>query len=187
MANKKQSWVTSISIIVVVILVGWLASGLTHTGTEETHAPSTEESTRDQANAVHAHEPINLTDPEYAPAVSIAVTQDPDAGWNLHATTTNFTYTPELVGLDPIQNEGHADLYINDKKITRLYGDWYYLGELEPGEHHIRVELNANNHSPFTVNEVAVEDTLIVHVEDKENVHMHEEMTTQEHTEHHNE
>ncbi|WP_170169216.1 hypothetical protein [Mesobacillus subterraneus] len=35
---------------------------------------------------------------------------------------------------------------MNGKKVNRLYGNYYHLGELEKGIYEIKVTLNANNH-----------------------------------------
>jgi len=110
------------------------------------------------------HGTIDLTESENQPTVDLAVTEDPQSGWNLHIMTTNFEFSPEQASLDHIKGQGHAHLYIDGTKITRLYGEWYHLPELTKGEHEIKVSLNANDHSAFTINgeEIANTKTVIV-------------------------
>jgi hypothetical protein len=66
-----------------------------------------------------------------------------------------------------VAGEGHAHLYIDGKKITRLYGEWYFIPSLKPGTHTIRVTLNANTHEDYAVGGKLVEDTVTVVVKKK--------------------
>lgn len=99
----------------------------------------------------HQHGILDVASMEKVPAVSMTVTEDPYAnGWNIHLKTFNFTFTPENANLENVDNEGHAHLYIDGKKIARLYSPWNYVFDLPPGPHTFRVTLNSNNHSEFT-------------------------------------
>ena len=84
------------------------------------------------------------------PQVTLTVEPDSMAGWNLQLETTNFTFAPERVNRASVVTEGHAHLFINGEKITRLYGSWYYIPSLPAGEHELRVELNGNGHETLT-------------------------------------
>ncbi len=86
-----------------------------------------------------------------APKVTVFVTLDPMDGYNLHVQTENFTFTPQAASLDNVAGEGHAHVYINDVKLTRLYGEWMHLAALPKGDVTVKVTLNSNNHSPFAV------------------------------------
>ena len=84
-----------------------------------------------------------------APGVDVTVHTDPKKGWNVQVVTTDFLWAPENASTMPVMGEGHAHLYVDDEKVARLYGGWYYLGALDEGEHQVRVTLNANNHSDY--------------------------------------
>ncbi len=86
--------------------------------------------------------PENVT----VPAVDIEVLADPADGWNLHIKTTNFRFTPENVGGLPRDGEGHAHLYINGEKVTRVYGLWFHIISLPAGPCEVAVTLNGNDH-----------------------------------------
>ncbi|HEY9597498.1 MAG TPA: hypothetical protein V6D33_07495, partial [Cyanophyceae cyanobacterium] len=60
--------------------------------------------------------------------------------------------------------EGHAHLYVNGKKLTRLYGSWYYLSNLTPGSHKITVTLNTNRHENLIHNGQVIGDTETIDV-----------------------
>ena len=119
----------------------------------------------------HSHataEPVEAGSFQPVPTVSLEVTEDPKSGWNLHATIDGHEMTPEAASTEAVEGEGHAHIYVDGEKLTRLYGDWYYLGELESGEREIRVELSANDHSPLAVNGEIVDDTVAIEVTDGE-------------------
>lgn len=81
------------------------------------------------------------------PSVNASVFKDLSGSWLLKVETDHFTFTPEKAGMsEPSYNEGHAHIYINGKKINRLYGEYYHLGSLSKGKNEIKVTLNANNH-----------------------------------------
>lgn len=116
----------------------------------------------------HAHHhdmPVAWHDADNPASVDLVVHEDPKTGWNLQIVTENFSFSPQNASAENVDGEGHAHLYVNDEKITRLYGEWYYLGSLEPGKNEIRVDLNANDHSPYTVGGEPVNDVEVVRVE----------------------
>ena len=85
------------------------------------------------------------------PTVAIEVAEDPVDGWNLRILTTDFKIVPENVSTAHVDGEGHMHLYIDGEKVSRLYGEWHHIGPLAPGEHEVRVELSANDHSAMAV------------------------------------
>ena len=110
------------------------------------------------------HDPIEVAEGTPVPTLSIEVLPDPKSGYNLRLDTTNFTFAPEHVSTDPVPGEGHAHLYIDGEKITRLYGPWYNMPEMAPGTHEIRVELSNNNHAPVAHNGQIIEAMATVEV-----------------------
>lgn len=112
----------------------------------------------------HHHGTMEIPAGQPIPAVSVAVREDSVKGWNLEVQLENFTLTPENVNLANRPGEGHAHIYINGEKITRLYSNWYYLGELPPGRHEITVSLNSNQHDTLAHNGQPIQSTAIVEV-----------------------
>jgi hypothetical protein len=115
----------------------------------------------------HGHgeaERIDASSFEPTPTISVEVAEDPKAGWNLHAEVDGHEFAPESVSTEAVDGEGHAHIYVDGEKLTRLYGAWYFLGDLEPGEREIRVELSANDHSPLAVDGAIVDDTVTIEV-----------------------
>ena len=119
----------------------------------------------DHGSMDHEHAVLELQQGDTFPTLDLVIQEDPMAGWNAQLKTTHFTFAPERASTDHIDGEGHAHLYINGEKITRLYGEWYHIGSLPTGENEIRVNLNANNHAAFTVNGEEIEDSVTIVVE----------------------
>ena len=67
----------------------------------------------------HSHKKIEFLPEKPVPEVDLLVYKDTMKGWNLELKITNFKFAPETVNQSSNINEGHAHLYINDKKITR--------------------------------------------------------------------
>lgn len=108
----------------------------------------------------------SLEIPEGQPIPELTLTVEPDTmrGWNLQLDVANFEFAPERVNQASVVTEGHAHLFINDEKITRLYGPWYYIPSLPVGEHELRVELNGNGHETLTSEGQPIEATVKVEV-----------------------
>ena len=101
----------------------------------------------------HMHDVIEASDfGEQIPAVKLVINEDSMSGWNLQIVTDNFSFAPEQVNQDANANEGHAHIFVNDYKFHRVYSHWLHLKKLTPGEHTIRVTLNANDHSEWSHN-----------------------------------
>ncbi|MDZ7673887.1 MAG: hypothetical protein U5K30_02290 [Acidimicrobiales bacterium] len=137
----------------------------TATDTTTTTADTTADSTANDGGHDHGGRSFEAVDP--VPTVEVEATEDAKAGWNIHVMTTDFTFTPEKVNdAETTSGEGHAHLYVDGTKINRLYGSWYHLGgELEPGEHEVRVELNANDHRPYVADGTPIAATTTITVE----------------------
>jgi hypothetical protein len=100
------------------------------------------------------------------PALAIRVDPDVERGWNLYTGTANFTFAPESVGGESSHSEGHAQLYINEKPMQRIYSTWTHLPELPPGKNTIRVTLNANGYETLTTQNVPIQESTTVEVYD---------------------
>ena len=97
-----------------------------------------------------------------APEVAISVEKDPMSGWNVAITTRNFTFAPELVNADNVENTGHAHLYVDGVKVARLYGPHHHLPDLPVGDREISVSLSANDHSYYVVEGDRIEARTVV-------------------------
>ena len=103
--------------------------------------------------------PENLS----TPTIAFNLAQDSMGGWDVHVTTTNFTFAPEHLNGDARPGEGHVHLYIDNNLIIML-GDWYHIDSLTPGKHTIRVGLFNNDHSAYAVNGEKIEAQKVITV-----------------------
>ncbi|WP_052128552.1 hypothetical protein [Neosynechococcus sphagnicola] len=116
------------------------------------------------SDGTHAHQQLEIPPGQPVPTVQLIVHPDAIRGWNLEVKVTNFRFAPERVNAASIPTEGHVHLYIDGKKITRIYGSWFYLPSLEPGQHQIKVTLNANGHETLVHHHQPIETTVIIQV-----------------------
>ena len=107
------------------------------------------------------HDAIEV-DPANAPEISISVVKDAVAGWNVFVTVESFTFVAESVNQVNAPNQGHAHLYVDGEKVTRLYGTAYHLADLSPGRHAVTVGLNANDHSDLVVDGERISATVSI-------------------------
>ncbi|WP_156820014.1 hypothetical protein [Synechococcus sp. PCC 7336] len=113
------------------------------------------------------HQPFEVASDRPIPAIELTVREDSLKGWNLEVRVTNFSFAPASVNEgSSSQNEGHAHLYIDGEKVTRLYGNWFYLGELDAGDREISVTLNTNRHETLVHNSEVLSATTTITVPD---------------------
>lgn len=70
---------------------------------------------------------------------------------HLDLKVTNFTFSLENMGIENKDGEGHVHLYIDGKKVMKLFGTSYVWKDLQPGQHLVTVELAHNNHDSYGV------------------------------------
>ena len=124
----------------VAIVSGWILASSTIL---PTHA---------QANsAVSVHEIAQ----EAAPQATLVIQKDLTGGFNVHVKTTNFVWRPEMASMQHIPGEGHAHVYLDGRKIMRIYNEWFHLNTFQfstkPGEQLLSIEFVGNDHAPYTI------------------------------------
>lgn len=72
---------------------------------------------------------------------------------DLHLTlkVTNFTFSLENMGKENKDGEGHVHLYVDGKKVMKLFANSYVWKDMQPGQHLVTVELAHNNHDSYGV------------------------------------
>lgn len=166
MAKKKQTNKQKDLVMVMVLSLllgagGGYAVGAVTNSDDGKVVVSESEVTADTMTHSHGDSMFMVSEDE-APTVEVMVTEDTKSGYNVKIMTTNFTFTPENVNGDNVVGEGHAHLYVGDKKIGRLYGpDFHYNGAFE-GTETFRVTLNANDHSEYALDGEIIEATKTV-------------------------
>ena len=98
--------------------------------------------------------------------VAIAATATADGGVNVSIDAEGFQFTPESVDQAHTPGAGHAHIYVDGEKLGRVFESDYSIESLPPGEHEIRVSLNANDHRDLTYEGRKLEATTTVSVPD---------------------
>lgn len=116
--------------------------------------------------AAHEHPAFEVPAGEPKPQVSIELLPDGHHGdgWNIHISTNNFAFAPQHASGPHIPGEGHAHLFINGEKISRIYGTWHHISRETAGRGalDIRVALYTNDHNAYVVDGKPVEASAIV-------------------------
>ena len=179
MTTPDQSPVRSLSLVVIGAVLGGLAgfvyaagAGITIEGHD--HGPDHGQhhgQKHSQHDGEHAGQHGDHNHDEMVEIgsndarIRLVVHQDTVSGVNLEVVTEGFTYAPDQAGADHRPGEGHGHLYIDGKKIARLYGPWYHLGGLEEGSHDVTVTLNANDHRLLSSGGTPLKDSVTVTIE----------------------
>ncbi|WP_449537528.1 hypothetical protein [Ferdinandcohnia sp. Marseille-Q9671] len=145
--------------VISFVIIFSIVTSMLYLHNQSSHFSASNHEMMHQANQIVI--PQNHT----APTITGSVTQDLTGAWLLEIKTENFTFEPKLAGSTEISyNEGHAHIYVNEKKLNRLYGEYYNLDMLSSGTHQIKVTLNGNNHGVFMYEgkEVAFSETIHV-------------------------
>lgn len=98
------------------------------------------------------------------PSVKIRLVKDAHSrgALNLFLELKNFRFAPEEVNKTSKINEGHAHLYLNGRKLTRLYAASYFMDKLPKGDLEIRVTLNTNMHEDLSYMGKLVQDVVVL-------------------------
>ena len=91
-----------------------------------------------------------------APTLEVVITKDMMSGYNINIKAKGFKWAPQRASMAHRAGEGHAHIYVDGIKVGRVYGSRYHLStsqlNLKPGTHKIKVDLNGNDHIPYTYN-----------------------------------
>ncbi|MFT4532226.1 MAG: zinc and cadmium transporter [Candidatus Saccharimonadales bacterium] len=163
-ASEKKNivgWHSALLIIgaILVSVVTISLHGYIDQGNDNDHEHGASSETEEHGHGIYDHE-----DHETLPTLELLIEEDAKSGWNIELETTNYTFSPESVNGENMPNEGHAHLYVNGEKITRLYSSYYHLVNLKGGDE-VMVTLNANDHGEYAHDGETIEATATVNDE----------------------
>ena len=94
---------------------------------------------------MHKHETLEITDNiEF----DFELIQENSNKWNIFLNIKGLKFSPENVGKQHVDGQGHAHVFVDGVKHGRMYSNWYHLGSIDFGSK-ITVTLNSNNHKAF--------------------------------------
>jgi hypothetical protein len=125
---------------------------------------------------LHAHSEgtsaIHEVVKEFAPKASLKIEKDPTGGFNVHVVTSNFQWRPDLASKEHVMGEGHAHVYLDGRKILRIYNEWFHLNTYQfatrAGEQILSFEFVGNDHAPYTIQGVPLGVEQIITVPEDE-------------------
>ena len=92
---------------------------------------------------------------ENAPRATLEIKKDPTGGFNVQVVTANFNWRPDVASMKHVPGEGHAHVYLDGRKIMRIYNEWFHLNTYQfstkAGEQLLSIEFVGNDHAPYTV------------------------------------
>ena len=122
----------------------------------------------DGGGAEHSHDHSGNSAVELAKPVNLELASevDPAGGLHIRISAENWQWAPEEVNQPSRPGVGHAHIYANGEKLSRVYGPYHYVPDLPPGVHQIKIDLNDNQHNALTVNGAPLETTIAVTIPD---------------------
>ena len=111
---------------------------------------------------------VHEIEQELAPKTTLEIEKDPTGGFNVQVVTTNFVWRPELASMKHVPGEGHAHVFLDGRKIMRIYNQWFHLNTYQfstrAGEQLLSIEFVGNDHAPYTIQGLPVGTEQIVDV-----------------------
>ena len=112
----------------------------------------------DHTHDAHSHdEPIEVEFAGPVPTLSVEVLPDPKSGYNAFIKVDGIVLSGDHASQEPVDGEGHLNIYVNGQKIGRLYGGATHIGALPEGDLEIMVAAYSNDHQPYVVDGQPVE------------------------------
>jgi hypothetical protein len=105
---------------------------------------------------------------ELAPTASFEIKKDPTGGFNVQVVTENFVWRPDLASMQHVAGEGHAHVFLDGRKIMRIYNPWFHLNTYQfatrSGEQLLSIEFVGNDHAAYTIQGLPVGTEQVVDV-----------------------
>lgn len=107
-----------------------------------------------------------------APTSALKIQKDPTGGFNVQVVTSNFVWRPEMASMQHVAGEGHAHVFLDGRKIMRIYNPWFHLNTYQfatrSGEQLLSIEFVGNDHAAYTIEGLPVGTEQVVDVAEDE-------------------
>ncbi|GED66477.1 hypothetical protein BRE01_01790 [Brevibacillus reuszeri] len=94
----------------------------------------------------------HISTQQVAPTLAVTHSLQQD-DLQLKLVVTHFSFSLENMGKENKHGEGHVHLYLDGKKVAKVFEPTYVLKDLPSGKHEVMVELAHNNHESYGVSE----------------------------------
>lgn len=102
------------------------------------------------SSPVQATEEAAVKQPAPALEVKYDLKQD---DLHLQLAVTHFSFSLEQMGKENKDGQGHVHLYLDGKKVAKIFEPTYVLKDIAAGKHEVMVELAHNNHESYGVSQ----------------------------------
>lgn len=102
---------------------------------------------------IHQHSALEIPEGFATPAIEMQVERDPIDGLNILIKMQNYIMNSPLDEMSKAEVlQGHAHVFVNGKKMQRLYGDAIHIPAdwLKKGVNQIAISLNSHQHENWT-------------------------------------
>ena len=101
-------------------------------------------------NPSHTSAPAAELQAQQAPAMDVDYTIKQD-DLHLKLAVRNFSFSLENMGKENKPGEGHVHLYLDGKKVAKIFEPTFVLKDIPEGKHEVTVELARNDHESYGV------------------------------------
>lgn len=170
MDKKPKSGLSLVASIALALLIGLGAYGFANRASDgesekkdvSAHSEDGHNDSEDSHDdSEHSHnDTYEYVDHDTLPEVKIeSLSKDANQKWGMKVSFSNFKIDEAAVDTANEPGVGHAHVYVNDKKISRLFSTLYvFEQDLEVGDT-VRVGLNTNDHKAYTHDGELIEST----------------------------
>ena len=89
-------------------------------------------------------------DGDTTPTVEVEVSGDADAGWDVSAIVTGFSFSdPSTIEHQP--GFGHSHVFVDGQLVSMSYEPVVHIATLSPGPHDATVTLSRNDHTDYSL------------------------------------
>ena len=159
--SKKDKRGLSKKLILLIVVLAILLMGaffmLGYVIADQSKSNATSTSTK--TNMAHSRLDVAAGQPQ-PQITNLIASKDPKLGWNITIETNDFEFTPQNANQKHSPGQGHAHLYVDGIKVTRVYSNYYYLNGYNDGIHELTITLNTNDHKDYFVNGQQVSKTV---------------------------
>ncbi|PJE78752.1 hypothetical protein CI610_02309 [invertebrate metagenome] len=129
----------------------WVLFYLLALGVFPAYGHSGNKSNTHKDHDMHMEKQVSVPEHFQTPGIGLSWERDTISGWNLHLLLENFEIgSPYQQWPEESKSlQGHGHLYINNKKIQRIYGKAVHIKQkwLSNGKNRIKVTFNTHHHA----------------------------------------
>lgn len=152
MSKRKliQRFVYLVGILAGIGIYLYTTGGSTNTAADHTSTTVDSQSTGHQHSAGAKTGTLTEEPARPEPGMEVIYSVKGD-DLQLKLTVSNFSFSLENMGKENKFGEGHVHLYLDGKKVAKIFEPQFTYKDIKAGSHEVVVELAHNNHDSYGV------------------------------------